>query len=200
MAADTVLRADGLPALSLRAVARAAGVTPTAIYTYFTDMADLRNRLGDDFLGQFDLTLLGTGTPAQALRRFLHQVLETIADSPEHVALLASQRIAGPHALALNEALLDFCIDRVGLSTTEAAAATQLLTEWVHGRFQLASSDSASPSFRTALEREDLTAYPRTQQMLTERVSHVTLELLISAITAGTLAPAPAHPDDPQQI
>lgn len=161
-AADRVLR-GGLPGLTLRAVAREAGVTPTVVYTYFADMHDLRTRLGDRFLSGVDLSLLEDETAsAPALRRFLDHIVTMFDEAPGHAALLASQRIAGPHALALNEALLAFFVDRVGHPLPLAAASVSFLTEWVHGRVLLAPSNPSTERFERDLAREDLARYPRT--------------------------------------
>lgn len=160
-----MLEEHGLDGLTLRAVARQAGVTPTVLYTYFDDMAALRNRLADDFLARLDLSLLRAQEPHAALGTFLHHVLRAFTDAPGHVAILATQRIAGVGALALNEALLDFFEDAAGLGPREASRATWLLTEWVHGRVLLARSDSGWRGFEAAMGRLDLDAYPRTAAM-----------------------------------
>lgn len=181
-AAESLLHSDGPEALTLRAVAHAAGVSPNAIYTYVTDMADLRNRLGDDFLGRFDLSLLTEGGPTEALRAFLDQVLAIIHASPHHVSLLASRRIVGRHSLALNEALLEFCIDRAGLTAPEAAAATQLLTEWVHGHSRLASSTPDTDGAGPAEDQIGLQDFPLTRQMLALPEDDLVLDLVTDAI------------------
>lgn len=160
-AAERVLGAGGLAALSLRAVAQEAGVTPTAVYTYFSDMADLRHRLADRFLGTLDLDLLTASPPAAALRAFLQHVLEVFGHAPGQVQILASQRVVGPDALRLNEALLNFFIDRVGHRPPEAAAATDLVTEWVHGSLLLSTSNLPLTG------DVSLAGYPRTAAMLT---------------------------------
>ena len=160
-AGERVLAARGLTGLSLRAVAREAGVTPTAVYTYFADMADLRHRIGDRFLGTLDLSLLTSPPAAAGLAAFLRHVLDVFAHAPGQVQILASQRILGTHALALNEALLAFFIDRVGHSPAGAAAATDLVTEWVHGTLLL------SPSNLPLSDEVPLPGYTRTTAMLT---------------------------------
>lgn len=160
-AAERVLGAGGLPALSLRAVAQEAGVTPTAVYTYFSDMGDLRHRLADRFLGTLDLGLLSAPPAAAALRSFLQHVLEVFARAPGQVQILASQRVIGPQSLGLNEALLSFFIDRVRHRPPEAAAATDLVTEWVHGTLLLSTSNAPLTG------GVSLAGYPRTAAMLT---------------------------------
>lgn len=165
-AASRVLDAVGLDGLSLRAVAAEAGIAPNAVYTYFADMAELRNRVGDDFLGRLDLTVLVTEDPAPALDALLSQVLELFSESPGQVALLASQRIIGEHSLALNEALLDFFVDRVGHDLTRAAVVTGMLTEWVHGVAALSGTDGDTDRTVHRLATFDPVRYPRTAAAL----------------------------------
>ncbi|TDE89663.1 TetR/AcrR family transcriptional regulator [Occultella glacieicola] len=182
-AAQRVLGTGGAAALTLRAVASEAGVTPNAIYTYFEDMAALRNRIGDDFVGRFDLGLLRQACPAHALRQFLAHVLGVAEGAPGQVAILAAQRIAGPRTLALNEALLDFFVDAVGHPSARAASLTMLVTEWLHGRLLLSGSNAAPPGFTAALERLDLDRYPRTAIMLRAGDDDSSLDVLVAAIT-----------------
>lgn len=158
-AADRVLRAEGLAGLSLRAVAREAGIAPNAVYTYVASMADLRNALGDAFLARLDLGLLTSGVPEEALRRFLDHVLPAFAQSPPHVAILASQRVIGEGALALQEALLTFFEEQLGWDLVRAADATMFLTEWVHGHVLLAPTNL--PLLPDTLHNADLSRFPR---------------------------------------
>lgn len=159
-AAERVLRAGGLAELSLRSVAREAGITPNAVYTYVASMADLRNELGDAFLAGLDLGLLRSGTPAEALRRFLDHVLLTFTQSPHHVQILASQRVVGDGALALHEALLTFFEQQLDWDLARAADATMFLTEWVHGHVLLAPSNLPVPH-PDSPRAVDLTRFPR---------------------------------------
>lgn len=165
---------------------REAGVTPTVLYTYFEDMGELRNRLGDSFLGGLDLSLLRNGTPPEGLRTFVRHVLDTFNESPEHAALLAAQRIAGVHALTLNEALLNFFIDAVGHPPPIAAGMTTFLTEWVHGRVLLSPSNPATDGFTHALSRLDTADFPRTMAMLsTPGDESGVVDFVLEAITTG---------------
>lgn len=182
-AADRILDRDGLAGLTLRALARQAGVTPTVLYTYFEDMAGLRNRIGDDFLGRLDLTLLHADQPREGLRRFLVHAFEVFDQAPGHVELLASQRIAGMYSLALSEALLGFFVEAAGHSPEQAAGTSRLVTEWVHGRMLLAPSNPVSAGFAAALNRLDLSAYPRTAQALDAAEDDSALDLLVGALT-----------------
>lgn len=164
-AAERVLDEGGLAALTLRRVAGAADVTPNAIYTYFPDMEALRNCIGDRFLGTIDLAPLDGAPDPASLERFVHGVLERFRAAPARAEILASQRVIGPQALALNEALLRF-FDNAGLSRERGWSATAFLTEWVHGAAILSASEAPTPRFRAELEATDLADYPRTAAML----------------------------------
>jgi AcrR family transcriptional regulator len=164
-AADRVLRAEGLSGLSLRAVAREAGITPNAVYTYVASMAELRNALGDDFLIGLDLRLLRCEAPREALQRFLEHVLQVFAQSPHHVAILASQPVVGEGSLALHEALLTFFQERLDWDKTPAVEATMFLTEWVHGHVLLAPSNDLLPD-PAVMMSVDAARFPRAASAL----------------------------------
>lgn len=182
-AASRVLETAGLDGLSLRAVAAEAGVTPNAVYTYFVDMSELRNRVGDAFLACLDLTLLEVDDPVAALAGFLRHVLDSFADAPGHVALLASQRIIGEHSLALNEALLDFFVERLEHDLARAAVSTGILTEWVHGVAALAASDAATDRTLERLATFDPSRYPRTAAAFSlPSAEDVAIELLVATL------------------
>lgn len=181
MAADQVLRADGLSGLSLRAVARQAGVTPNAVYTYTASMAELRNALGDDFLAGLDLGLLRTDAPREALGHFLAHVLQVFAQSPHHVAILASQPVVGDGALALHEALLGFFQERLYWDMTRAAEATMFLTEWVHGHVLLAPSNEILPD-PAVMRGVDASRYPRAAAALGLPAAENIVDLPLRAI------------------
>ncbi|MBO0609256.1 TetR/AcrR family transcriptional regulator [Myceligenerans salitolerans] len=180
-AAERVLDQGGLGALTLRRIAAEADVTPNAIYTYIPDMEALRTRIGDRFLGTIDLAPLRGPADAASLERFLHGVLERFRASPERVGILASQRVIGPHALALNEALLRF-FDDAGLTEERAWSATAFLTEWVHGAAILSASETPTPRFRAELAATDLTDYPRTAAMLGGSPTTDALGLVVRAL------------------
>lgn len=180
-AAERVLERGGLAALTLRRIAAEADVTPNAVYTYVPDMEALRNRVGDRFLGTIDLAPLRGPADAASLERFLHGVLERFRAAPARVEILASQRVIGPHALALNEALLRF-FDDAGLSEERGWSATAFLTEWVHGAAMLSASETPTPRFRAELEATDLTDYPRTAVMLGESPTTDALSLVVHAL------------------
>lgn len=182
-AAERVLDRDGFAALTLRRVAVEAGVTPNAIYTYVPDMETLRNRVGDAFLGTVDLTPLRGDPGSAALLTFVRGVLDTFRSAPARTAILASQRVIGPHSLALNEELLDF-FHRAGLSEQRGWSATAFLTEWVHGAAMLSASEAPTAGFRAEAAAIDLSDYPRTAAMLGGSPASDALERVVDALLA----------------
>ncbi len=181
-AAERVLAASGRAGLTLRAVAREAGVAPNALYTYFADAGDLGNALADRFLGRLDPALLSVGPPQAALAAFLRATVAVMLASPQQVGLLAAGPVIGPTALDLNEALLGFFIDRLDRSAADAAAATALLTEWVHGYAVLAASASPAPAAVRALGRLDLARWPRSAAMLAAPDPGPAIDALVRAL------------------
>lgn len=163
-AADQVLVANGCAGLTLRAIARAADVTPNAIYTYFDGLLALRNDLGDAFLGTLDLDLLTLGTPRQAFTTFVAHLRERFVTAPGYAELLASQPIAGPNAVDLNEALLEFLTGPGGHDLDQARELTLLITEWLHGTLSLMvnTAPATARSFDDAFARLDLSGHPLT--------------------------------------
>lgn len=190
-AAERLLDRDGAKSLSLRRIALEAGVAPNAIYTYVPDMQALRNRLGDRFLGAIDLGPLRGTAEAASLVDFLRGVLEQFRDNPARVSILAGQRVIGPHALALNEALLDF-FAAAGLSDARARSATGFLTEWVHGAAQLSVSEAPTPMFLDELAATDMAPYPRTAAMLEAPPScPVAQDGILAMVAEALLFPEP---------
>ena len=104
LAAEELLASHGPGALTQRRIAKQAGVSPTALYTYAADLEEIRTELGDRFLGAIDTGLLLINDPETALATFLQHVQKLFTDNPGHAQLLALQRIAGPNALKLNTA------------------------------------------------------------------------------------------------
>lgn len=160
-AASAVLDASGPAAVSTRAVAAAAGVTPTTIYTYVDDMGDLLNAVGDDFLGTIDLTGLDDPDPRAAVRAVLVDVWLKVRRRPGMGRLLASRRIVGANSLTLNEALLRR-LDAAGLAPRRARDGVYALTAYLYGHLVCSVPDGADGTVAAALARLDPGDYPLT--------------------------------------
>lgn len=161
---------EGGGVLSLRSVAAAAGATPTAMYTYFADMDDLLNAVGDAFVGRIPLAPLAVDgsvpdAPAR-LGRFVASAVEVLTASPGLADVLARRRIVGPHALALNEGLLRFLAAQ-GLEPARAAAATYALTTYVQAHALFEASATLTPGGERALAQVDPADFPLTAALET---------------------------------
>lgn len=163
--AAAVALVEGGGALSLRSVAAAAGATPTAIYTYFADVDELLNAVGDAFVGRIPLAPLDVAGPAPDARarvaELVGSAVEVLTASPGLTHVLARRRIVGPHALALNEALLRF-LTAQGLEPGRAAEATYALTTYVQAHALFEASASLTPGARRALAELDPADFPLT--------------------------------------
>lgn len=167
-AAARVLDATGVAGLTQRAVAQAAGVTPTVLYTYFSGMAEVRHAVGDQFIGTWPRHLLaGTCSPRARMRAFLTGAIAQCQEQPRRAELVAAQAVIGPNSLALNEAMLSVLHEPpprgAGLAFDEAVDLSGILTEWFLGHLanQMASAHF-DPADATGLE-QDLRSTPLTR-------------------------------------
>ena len=101
-AADDVLVAQGVSALSLRDLARRVGVSATAPYHHFGGKADLVCALADDALGKLDDALAAAATDhadpeAQLSALGVAYVLFAV-DHPEHFRLAFRPEMGSPFA------------------------------------------------------------------------------------------------------
>ncbi len=89
--------------LSIRAVARAAGVTPPAVYRHFADRRSLLVAVLDHRFQEFDAALdqaaAGAATPFDALHRRCMAYLAFARDHPGHYQALFKASSLGPRAL-----------------------------------------------------------------------------------------------------
>ncbi|PWC05704.1 TetR/AcrR family transcriptional regulator [Agromyces badenianii] len=124
-AAFEILEQKGFAAVSVRGVAAALGLTPTAIYTYFPSKNALLRAMVDELLSSLDLA--AASDPAVAWRQRVHALAAALrARLAEHtgaMVLVTSGPLDGPHALSLNEALIaGFMGERMPLDDAARAA------------------------------------------------------------------------------
>jgi TetR/AcrR family transcriptional regulator, tetracycline repressor protein len=145
-AALSLLDDGGAAAASVRGIAAKVGVAPNAVYTYFPDKAAMVKALVERLLGEVD-----HGVFADRAQPWRHRV-ESLAlelrglltAHPGAVPLMIGGPMDGPHALALNERLLELLAD-AGLNPTDAARAAYLLIVYVFGSIALEAAAHHQP-------------------------------------------------------
>jgi TetR/AcrR family transcriptional regulator, tetracycline repressor protein len=145
-AALSLLDHGGPHAASIRGIAARVGVAPNAVYTYFPDKAAVVKALVERLLGEVDHDVFADRSrPWRARVEAL--ALDLRARLSAHrgaVSLMIGGPMDGPHALALNERLLELLAD-AGLDRTDAARASYLLIVHVFGSLALEVADQHEP-------------------------------------------------------
>ena len=137
-AALSLLDEGGREAASIRGIAARVGVAPNAVYTYFPDKASVVKALVERLLGQVDHDVFADrSTPWRTRVEALALDLRAqLSAHPGAVGLMIGGPMDGPHALALNERLLQVLAD-AGLARTDAARAAYVLIVYVFGSIAL---------------------------------------------------------------
>jgi len=187
-AALTLLDEGGPNAASVRGIAAVVGVAPNAIYTYFPDKAAVTKAVVERLLGEVDHDVFADRTQPWRLRveSLALELRQRLAAHPGAVPLMISSRLNGPHALTLNERLLQLLAD-AGLDPDDAARASYLLIVYVFGSIALEIADGDEPGRlppepeRTAARHATLTAapadqYPRTVAAAATIADHISTE------------------------
>src|ERR1044072_7781460 len=121
-AALALLDQGGAAAVSVRGIAARVGVAPNAVYTYFPDKAGVFKALADRLLGEVDHGVFADREQPwrQRVEPLALELRTLLAAHPGVVALMTAGPMDGPHALALNERLLELLADD-GLHTAGGA-------------------------------------------------------------------------------
>lgn len=161
--ASHLLEQVGPHGLTQRAVADAAGVAPAALYTYFTDMADLRMAVGDAFIATWPLDALsGPGTARERIVDLVSEIVTLCMAHPHQTELLVNQVTVGPASMTLNESLRACLMaprpEGPGMGVLEAHDLVVNLMAWFFGHlgaFAAATSVSRGSSVLDGLPVED---------------------------------------------
>jgi AcrR family transcriptional regulator len=197
-AALAVLDRDGLPALSMRAVADELGTGAMTLYNYVTDRVELEALVVDAVSAQIRLP-----PPGGDWRKRVHAIGLAIAAAvqahPGVVPLMLTRRSTAPEALRPAEALLE-ALNEAGLSATQRLVAFRTLLAVITGIVQAdvagpvnhAYSDT-SPNVIDRFSNLERTQFPNLISMahsartssLNQELS-AALRLVITAIAAQT--------------
>jgi len=137
-----VIGADGLEALSMRALATRLGVVPGALYRHVRSKEQLHDLILDGVLAEVDCSLdrsLAWTEQVTVLAQRLRTVLE---DHPGIAALLKTRDPLSPHSLTLAEAFLS-SLHAAELAKRQTALAFRLIYDYTLG-FALSDRTSAS--------------------------------------------------------
>src|SRR4051794_10968255 len=133
-AALDLLDEGGVDAASVRGIAARVGVAPNAVYTYFPGKAAVFKALVERLLGEVDQGVFADREQPwrQRVETLALELRERLTAHPGAIGLMIGGPMDGPHALALNERLLELLGD-AGLGPTAAARASYLLIVYVFG-------------------------------------------------------------------
>ncbi len=166
-AALGLLDEGGRDAASVRGIAARVGVAPNAVYTYFPDKAAVIKALVERLLGEVDHDVFADRSRPwrERVEALAMDLRAHLSAHPGAVSLMIGGPMDGPHALALNERLLELLAD-AGLARTEAARASYLLIVYVFGSLALEVADQHEPGplppeeERMDTRRENFSATP----------------------------------------
>jgi AcrR family transcriptional regulator len=137
LAAIGIADAEGLPAVSMRRVADALGLSPMSLYTYVPSKAELLDLMLDRVAGEIE----EPGPSLQGWRAKLeHQARQRWALAQRHPWIMqvsAHRPPLGPNVLATAEAALR-AIDGVGLDDREMQLVSGVIANYVRGAVRAA--------------------------------------------------------------
>ena len=143
-----LLEAKGFAAVSVRGVAGALGITPTALYTYYPSKNALLRGMVEHLLARLDVAEQVTDAAGRAadlagaragLVEVALRLRELLAGHAGALGLIMSGPLDGPNAMRLNETLLTSFTD-AGLELDEAARAASALQAYALGSIALESA------------------------------------------------------------
>jgi AcrR family transcriptional regulator len=136
----TVIGADGVDALSMRALATRLGVVPGALYRHVRNREQLLDLVLDEVLAQVDFDIDRSLPWTDRVKLLAHRLRTVLQDRPGIAALLKTRDPLGPHSLALAEAFLA-TLQKAGLPDHQTGLAYSLIYDYTLG-FALSSPSS----------------------------------------------------------
>jgi len=100
------IAADGVGALSMRALATRLGVVPAALYRHVRSKQQLHDLLVDGVLAEVDCKVDPSLAWTERVKALAHRLRSVLEDHPGVAGLLKTRDPLGPHSLALAEAFL----------------------------------------------------------------------------------------------
>lgn len=163
--------AEGLAALTIRALAARLGVKPMAIYHHVANKEEILDAIVDAVYGEVYLPRVGGDWREELLRRS-RSANEALGRHPWAVSLMETRVNPGPSNLANHEATLDVLLT-AGFSLEATAHAYATLDAFVYGfALQEAALDSIGlhDSADQLLAGMNLAGFPRMAQFASQHV------------------------------
>jgi AcrR family transcriptional regulator len=137
-----VIGADGVDALSMRALATRLGVVPGALYRHVRDKEQLHDLVLDGVLAEVDCQVDHRRAWTEQVKVLAHRLRTVLENHPGIAGLLKTRDPLGPHSLALAEAFLA-ALHRAGLPEPDTGLAFALVYDYTLG-FALSSPTSVN--------------------------------------------------------
>jgi TetR/AcrR family tetracycline transcriptional repressor len=155
-----IISADGVGALSMRALAARLGVVPGALYRHVRSKEQLYDLILDGVLAEVDCQADHSLTWTGQITVLAHRLRTVLENHPGIAGLLKARDPLSPHSLALAEAFLA-PLHAAGLPDRQAARAFRLIYDYTLG---FALADPTMPSeqrIQDAATRRELRAFLR---------------------------------------
>ena len=137
-----IISADGVAALSMRALAARLGVVPGALYRHVRSKEQLYDLVLDDVLAEVDCQPDHSQDWARQVTALAQRLRAVLEDHPGIAGLLKTRDPLSPHSLALAEAFLA-PLHAAGMAERQIALAFRLIYDYTLG-FALSDRTSAS--------------------------------------------------------
>jgi AcrR family transcriptional regulator len=154
-----VISADGVHALSMRALATRLGVVPGALYRHVRNKEQLHDLVLDGVLTEVDCEVDHALAWTEQVKVLAHRLRMVLEDHPGIAGLLKARDPLGPHSLALAEAFLG-SLRAAGLPERETGLAFFLIYDYTLG-FALSSRSVNEQRVQDAATRHELHAFLR---------------------------------------
>ena len=141
--------ADGLEALSMRALADRLGVGTMTLYGYFRNKDELLDAVVNSAVGDSDATALD-GDWREQLRTHVLDARRSLLRHPSLVELRVRRPVLRPEALRFSETALSI-LRGAGLDVRESTAGFRLLFTYTFGFAALSPAGSTEDDRRAAL-------------------------------------------------